>query len=103
MLEAQALQDVVQLDVDAQIVGVELQAVARAETAIFLYIQGDTGRGAIMGDLPVLVAVCIPFKSQDIFERRHDFLHAFMHYNALSCRRKHYFACALTIASSSAN
>ena len=30
MLEANALQDVVQLDVDAEIVGVELELVARA-------------------------------------------------------------------------
>jgi hypothetical protein len=44
MLEAQPLHGVRQLDVDAEVVAVELQLVARLETAILVHIHGDRRR-----------------------------------------------------------
>ncbi len=43
MLEADPIQRVVQFDVDAEIVGVELQPVAGIEPALFGDIEGQSG------------------------------------------------------------
>ena len=56
VLEAQPLHRVVELDVDAEVVGVELQLVARAQAAVFLDVHRERGHGAVEGDLPVPVA-----------------------------------------------
>src|SRR5476649_1395462 len=56
MLEAQALDHVGQLDVDAQVVGIELQLVAGPEAAILVHVHGEVGDTAFERELPVLVA-----------------------------------------------
>ena len=43
MLEAQALHGIGQLDVDAEIVGIELQLVAGLEPAILVHVHGEVG------------------------------------------------------------
>src|SRR5262249_29085272 len=56
MLEAQPLNGVIELDVHAEIVRVELQLVAGPEPAILLHVHGQRGDRAIDGEPPVLVA-----------------------------------------------
>src|SRR5204863_72618 len=55
MVEAYALDEVVQLDVDAEVVRVELQLVAGPNAAIFLDVHGHRGDGAVVRDAPVSV------------------------------------------------
>ena len=56
MLEAQALHHVGQLDVDAEVVGVELQLVAGLEAAILVHVHGEVGDAVLERELPVFVA-----------------------------------------------
>ena len=44
------------LDVDAEIVGVELQLVAFVDAAILIDVEGKRGNGAVEGESPVLIA-----------------------------------------------
>ena len=55
MLEANALQDVVQLDVDAEIVGVELELVAGLQPAVFVDVHGQRRDAAIDGQPPMAI------------------------------------------------
>ena len=55
VLEADALQRVVQLDVDAQVVAVELELVAGAEAAVFVDVHRQRGDRAVEAELPVPV------------------------------------------------
>ena len=57
MLEAEALDGVGELDVDAEIVRVELQLVVRREAGVLAHVHRQRGDGAVEGQLPVLVAV----------------------------------------------
>src|SRR5258707_3879808 len=56
MLEARALEGVVKLDVDPEVVGVELELVAGANAAIFGDVHSESGDGAIEEKTPVFVA-----------------------------------------------
>ena len=48
--------DVGQLDVDAEVVGVELQlVVVGPQAGVFAHVHGQRGDGAVDGQLPVLV------------------------------------------------
>jgi hypothetical protein len=56
MLEAKALQNVGQLDVDAEIVGIEFElVVVRAQAGVFTHVHGECGDVTVDGELPVLV------------------------------------------------
>src|SRR5437660_3019724 len=57
MLEADALQRIVQLDIDAEIVGIELELVARLQAAILGDVEGQPSDRRIEGKTPMLVAV----------------------------------------------
>ena len=59
MLEAQPLHRVRQLDVDAEIVGIELQLVAGLQPAILVHVHGEVGDAILERELPVLVAAGI--------------------------------------------
>src|SRR5208337_2560279 len=41
MLEADAIHRVVEFDIDAEVVGIELQLIARRESAVFVHIHQD--------------------------------------------------------------
>ena len=56
MLEADALERVVEFDVYAKIVGVELEFVAGAQAAVFGDVHGERGDGRLEGEAPVFVA-----------------------------------------------
>ncbi len=56
VFETQALDDVRQLDVDAEIVGIELEQIAFEQAAILVDVHGQGGDVAIDRKLPVLVA-----------------------------------------------
>ena len=56
VLEADALQRVVQLDVDAEIVGVELELVAGTNTAVLGDVHRERRERAVERELPVAVA-----------------------------------------------
>ena len=56
MLEADALQGVGEFDVDAEIIGVQLQLVAGPDAAVFVDVEHQGGDGAVEFDLPVRVA-----------------------------------------------
>ena len=55
MLEADPVDRVVELDVDAEIVAVELQLVARAQPAVLVEIGFERGDGSVEGERPVAV------------------------------------------------
>ena len=56
MLEAQALERVGELDVDAEIVGIELEQIALEQAAVLVDVHGQRGDVAIDRELPMLVA-----------------------------------------------
>ena len=62
MLEAQPLDDVGQLDVDAEVVGVELQLVAVAETAVGVDGHGHGRHRAVAFEAPVPVPGGVTFE-----------------------------------------
>ncbi|SRR5258708_2879880 len=49
MLEADAVERVVQLDVDAEVVAVELELIARHQPLVLIYIQSERGNRAVEG------------------------------------------------------
>ena len=55
MLEADALQDVVQLDVHAEVVRIQLELVAGPQAALFRDIHRHGGDAAVVGNAPVFV------------------------------------------------
>ena len=55
MLEADALQDVVEFDVHAEIVGIQFQFVARTQTAILVHVHGQRGDRSVVRNAPMLV------------------------------------------------
>src|SRR5664279_3155542 len=55
--EAQPLHRVVQLDVDAEVVGVQLELVARDDAALLIHIEQQPGHVAVKAQPPVPVAV----------------------------------------------
>src|SRR5439155_16883301 len=57
VLEPDALERVGELDVDAEIVRVELERVARAHAAVLLDVHEERRDRSIEGELPVLVTV----------------------------------------------
>ena len=57
MLEAQAVQRVVQLDVDAEVVAVELELVARGDALVLGDVERERRDRAVEGELPVVVAL----------------------------------------------
>ena len=62
VLEAQPLHDVGQLDVDAEVVGVELQLVAVAQAAVGVDLHRQRGDRAVDREPPVPVAVGVAFE-----------------------------------------
>ena len=66
MFEADALQGVVQFDIDAQIVGVQLQLVPGPDTPILFCIHNQGGDRSIEPELPVLVARRMSLKINEL-------------------------------------
>ncbi len=56
VLEADALVGVGEFDVDAKVVGIELQLIAFEETALLVNVHRQGGDGAVDGELPVAIA-----------------------------------------------
>jgi len=56
MLETNTVQCIVQLDIDAEVVGIELQPVAREDPAFFGDVQSQGGDRAFTGEPPVAIA-----------------------------------------------
>ena len=57
VLEAQALDGVGELDVDAEVVRVQLQLVVGRQAGVLAHVHRERGDRAVEGQLPVLVAV----------------------------------------------
>ena len=57
MLEAQPVQRVVQFDIDAEIVGIELQGIARREAAILGDVEDEPCHRPVELHAPMAVAV----------------------------------------------
>ena len=56
MLEAQPLQRVGELDIDAEIVGIELELVALEQAAVLVDVHGQLGDVAVEAQLPMPIA-----------------------------------------------
>jgi len=56
MLEPQPLHGVVELDVHAEVIGVELELVAGHEATVLPDVHGERGHAPVQGELPVPVA-----------------------------------------------
>jgi hypothetical protein len=70
VLEANALQRVVQLDVDAQIVRIELELVARLQAGVFIDVEGQRRGRAVDRKLPVAIALRRGIEGNDRVEQR---------------------------------
>ena len=57
MLEADAVEGVMQLDIDPEVVGVELQPVARRKPGFLRNIQGQCGDRSGAGETPVAITL----------------------------------------------
>ena len=57
MFEAQALDGVVQFNIDTEIIGIQLQLIARAETACRIDIEQQSGDRAVQCKPPMAVAL----------------------------------------------
>jgi len=57
MLESDAVERVAQLDVNAQIVGVQFQLVAGLDGRVFIDVERERGYGAVKGEAPVLITL----------------------------------------------
>lgn len=57
VLEAQTLDGVVELDIDTQIIGIELQGIARHQPGVFIHIHSQSCHRAVKGNLPVVIFV----------------------------------------------
>ena len=65
MLEADALQGVVQFDIDAEVVGVQLQLVAGLDAAVLVDVEVQRGDCAVEAQAPVLVLVGVGVVGDD--------------------------------------
>ena len=74
VLEAEALDRVVQLDVDPEVVGVQLQLVVGAQPAIGLHLHPQCGDVADDVEPPVLVCGRLPVEVRERDDRI-DFVH----------------------------
>src|SRR5437762_7949785 len=66
MLEADAVQRVMQLDVHAQVVAVELELVAGHQALVLRYVEHQRGDRPVEGKLPVVVAVRLGFERDHV-------------------------------------
>ena len=57
MLEAEPLDGIRELDIDAEIVGVELQRIVAGDAAILVHVERERGDVAVDGEAPVAVLV----------------------------------------------
>ena len=57
MLEAQPLDGVGELDIDAEIVGVELERVVAGDGALLVHVERERGDGPVDAEPPVAVVV----------------------------------------------
>ena len=76
VLEAQPLDRVGELDVDAEVVAVELELVARAQPAVVLDVHDQPGDGAVDRELPVVVAGGVGLEADGRLGRRRGVFHA---------------------------
>src|SRR5262245_57425707 len=65
MLEADSLKRVVQLDIDSEVIGIELQLVPRAHTTVFVHAHGERGDRAIERKLPVPIAAWMSIEEHE--------------------------------------
>ena len=65
MFESEALHGIVQLDVDAEVVGVEFQLVPGSNSCFLVDIQRQRGNPAVNFHPPVLVAIRLRFEGDD--------------------------------------
>src|SRR5262249_18599860 len=71
MLETNALDRVGQLDVDAEIVGVQLESVLRRQPSIFADVHCQRGNSALECQLPMLVLSRVSFEADRTRSVRH--------------------------------
>ena len=62
MLEANALQSIVELDVDPQVIGVELQPIARHQAAFFIDVHRQRGNRTVESQVPMHIAIRVPIE-----------------------------------------
>jgi hypothetical protein len=75
VLEAQATDDVGELDVDAEVVGVQLELVAGSQAALGIDAHAQASDGAVVGDLPVAIAGGVPLELDGRMLLRRDVHH----------------------------
>src|SRR5205823_1277141 len=91
MLEADAVQGVVKLDVDPEVVGVELQLVAGPDAALLVDIEGEPGDPPLDGELPVSIALGMRLESDQASSSRAPGTRE--NYNAAKWSVKNYGSC----------
>ena len=89
MLEAHALDDVGELDVDAEIVGIELELIAVEQAAVFIDVHEQGRDRAVIGDAPVAIARGIRLEIDAPGQALSpETVASHMHHNARSSKRR---------------
>ena len=57
MLETQTLHGIIELNIDTEIIGIELQLIARHQRRVFLDVHSQRGGPPLEAQLPVLIAL----------------------------------------------
>jgi hypothetical protein len=69
MLEADPVQRVGELDVDAQVVAIQFELVARLEGLVLGDVERERGHRSVEGELPVVVAVRLRLERDHVFTK----------------------------------
>jgi hypothetical protein len=56
MLEAETLDCIVQFDIDAQVIGIQLELIARVERSVFIDVHRKRSYRAVKAELPMAIA-----------------------------------------------
>ena len=75
MFEAHASDDVGELDVDTEVIGIELELVALAQATFGIDCHRHAGDGAVVSDLPMAVAFGFDLEVHRGFRRSGRLLH----------------------------
>ncbi len=87
MLEPNALERIGQLDVDAEVIGIELELVAFEQPALLVHVHGERRDGAVDGERPMAIARRLGRKI-DPAQSIRELVRGFRHYHPRLLRHK---------------
>src|SRR5262249_43298911 len=86
MLEADTLERIVQLDIDAKVIGIELELVAFPQRALFIDIHQKSRYRTVAGQLPMPIAVRMSLENDPLPGGLSLHIHSGMRHDNSSCK-----------------